>query len=519
LVGSADVFGAIVTSVKTSDNAYHVFAPGKAFSFTLTLGPGSSGVTGYQWVDWKGNSLGVAVAVADSSLSFAVNSPAGATLDPGYYGLRLLPEGTVLGEAGSGTRHELGFVLLQPFAADDPHYQRSTTWPYGMTHGDIADPYLQYKWTKTTWPTAFWKWDAKTSAGSFDAAGWRSAFEKVSKHGRTDLPLVTGEPWSSTPVDLKGIGVLAASVFKATPEVLAWEWGIEEAHEGLDFATSKAFYDVLAPKMREVRTQANSSGAAKTLLVHQLEGVWSTIPTRADGAKAFFQSEALRYVDVLSLHPYPWPDFISPDKWLDAHLKTVNAFKAASPKPHLPIWMTEMGCTTDDAGLGAAKMVDGENPVSGLSRSEAAVFLVKTHAIAFAEGVSRIYWYNYRDSAASDSDAEQHFGLRDFWGYPKPAYAAYANFINRVGAKVCRNVSHSAANIQSYHFSDGKEACYVVWAYPAPANPVSVVLSSLTGGARVTSVTDTAGKALPVKKDGSVALDNSPLFITAVGRR
>ncbi|SPE62310.1 hypothetical protein SBV1_810012 [Verrucomicrobia bacterium] len=409
-------------------------------------------------------------------------------------------------------------MLLRPFAADDPHYQGSNTWPYGMTHGDIADPYLQYKWTKVSWPSAFWKWDAKTSTGSFNAAGWRSALEKVSEHGRTDLPLVTGEPWSSTPVDLKGIGVLAASVFKATPEVPAWEsweWGIEEAHEGSDFATSKAYYEALAPKVREVRTQANSNGAAKTLLVHQLEGVWSTIPSRADGTKAFFQSEALRYVDVLSRHPYPWSDFISPDKWLDAHLKTVNAYRAASLKPNLPIWMTEMGCTIDDAGLGAKKMVDGGNPVSGLSRRAAAVFLVKTHAIAFAEGVSRIYWYNYRDSAASDSDAEQHFGLRDFWGYPKPAYAAYANFINRVGDKACGNVSQTADNIQSYRFSDGKQACYVVWAYPAPASPVSVPLSLLTGGARVTSVTDTAGTALPLQQGGSIALDNSPLFITA----
>ncbi|SPE62309.1 hypothetical protein SBV1_810011 [Verrucomicrobia bacterium] len=50
-------------------------------SFTLTLGPGSSGVTGYQWVDWKGNSLGTA-SFADSSLSFVVNSPAGSTLGP-----------------------------------------------------------------------------------------------------------------------------------------------------------------------------------------------------------------------------------------------------------------------------------------------------------------------------------------------------------------------------------------------------------------------------------------------------
>ncbi len=394
LLTSSGAFGATVTSVKTSDSAYHVFAPENPFSFTLTLGEGSSGLTGYQWVDWKGHNLGAAVVVPDSSLSFVVNSPAGVTLSPGYYGLRLLPEGTVIGVPKGGTRKELGFVLLQPFATNDVDYQRSATWPYGMTHADIAEPYLQYKWTKTTWPPSFWNWDAKSSTGSFNAAGWQSRFERVSKHGRTDLPVVTGDPWSTTPVDVKGIGILAQAVFTATPNVPAWEWGIEEAHEGWDAAASKSFYDALALKMREVRAQANSNGAAKTLLVHQVEGVWSTIPTRSDCAKAFFESEALQYVDVLSLHPYAWPDFISPDKWLDLHLKTLNAYKAASTKPNLPIWMTEVGCVIDDAGV-TNKMIDGGNPASGLSRSDAAVYMVKTHAIAFADGVSRIYWYSY----------------------------------------------------------------------------------------------------------------------------
>jgi hypothetical protein len=216
------------------------------------------------------------------------------------------------------------------------------------------------------------------------------------------------------------------------------------------------------------------------------------------------------------LHPYAWPDFISPDKWLDTYLKKVNSYKAASAKPNLPIWMTEIGCAIDDTGLGSKKMLDAGNPVSGLSRSSAADFVVKTHAIAFANGVSRIYWYNYKDSAASDKDAEQHFGIRDFWGYPKPACAAYANFVNLVGAKAWIKVSHPADNIQSYHFSDGKHSCYVVWAYPTPARPATVPLLSITGGASVASVTDTVGTLLPFEKGGSIVLDNSPVFITAV---
>ena len=513
-IGFAGAFGATVTSVTTSDGGYHAFAPGKLFSFTVTLGEGSSGVTGYKWVDWKGNDLGPAVAVSNSLLGFAVNSPVGVTPRSGYYGLRLLPEGTVIGDPSGAIRKELGFALLRPFATNDTGYQHSTKWPYGMTHGNIADPYLQYKWTKTTWPPAFWSWDAKTSKGSFNAAEWQASFDNVSKHGRTDLPLITGDPWSTTPADVKGIGILASLIFKSTPDVPAWEWGIEEAHEGSDFATSKSYYENLAPKMREVRAQADSNGAAKTLLVHQVEGVWSTIPTNADCAKAFFQSEALQFVDVLSLHPYPWPDFISPDKWLDTHLKTVNAYKAASAKPNLPIWMTEIGCTIDDSGLGSNKMLDGGKPVTGLSRSDAADFVVKTHAIAFAGGVSRIYWYNYKDADVSNNDAEQHFGMRDCWGYPKPAYAAYANFINLVGAKTYINLSHPADNVLSYQFSDEKHVCYVVWAYPVPASPAVVRLSSITGRARIASVTDTVGTPLPFKKGGSIAIDQSPIFIT-----
>ncbi len=64
--------------------------------------------------------------------------------------------------------------------------------------------------------------------------------------------------------------------------------------------------------------------------------------------------------------------------------------------------------------------------MDGLDPAQAADFLAQTYSLALASGVKKVFWYNYRDAGPERDMAESNFGLVDFRGFPKPAYAAYA---------------------------------------------------------------------------------------------
>ena len=50
-------------------------------------------------------------------------------------------------------------------------------------------------------------------------------------------------------------------------------------------------------------------------------------------------------------------------------------------------------------------------------------------AIAFAEGVERYFWYEYRAPEEDPTYSEDHFGITHANMTPKPAWGAYRNFI------------------------------------------------------------------------------------------
>ena len=494
-----------ITAISTSDSSFHVFAPGQPFSFTLTYS--GSGVTGYQWVDWRGATIGLPVNV--SGLSFTVTSPNNKPLKQGYYGLRLLPEGTVI---QPGSRKELGFAVLLKFTRTAPQ-----TSPFGMVHAAMNDPYLQFAWTKTTWTHPFWKWDTASNVGTFDKTGWAASEQHVLDAGKTDLPVISDAPWGLNPANVPGITEFASDVYSGTPNLPAAEWGIEEAHNGWDTAASVKFFENLAVELKAVRAAANSSGATNTKLVQQIEGISEHDPAKVDCTRAFFKSDVLQYVDVLSLHPYAWMDFNSPDTWMDTFLKAIEQARASSIKPSLPIWFTECGCVVDDAGLGPLKMQDGGHPISGLSRADGANYLVKAHVIAFSDGVSRIYWYRYQDWHDDSTNGEEHFGLRDVFGYPKPQYSAYANLVNVIGSKRFVTSSETKDSIHIYTFAGSGTSCIVAWRDSETPSPVQCALSEFATNGKITSITDTIGSELTPTK-GKIQIDDSPIFLIATDR-
>lgn len=56
-------------------------------------------------------------------------------------------------------------------------------------------------------------------------------------------------------------------------------------------------------------------------------------------------------------------------------------------------------------------------------------YLARAMAIAFAEGVERYFWYEFRGVEEDPAYSEHHFGLTHANMTPKPAFGAYRNFV------------------------------------------------------------------------------------------
>ena len=56
-------------------------------------------------------------------------------------------------------------------------------------------------------------------------------------------------------------------------------------------------------------------------------------------------------------------------------------------------------------------------------------YLTRAMAIAFAEGVERYFWYEYRAPEEDPTYSEDHFGITHANMTPKPAWGAYRNFV------------------------------------------------------------------------------------------
>lgn len=82
----------------------------------------------------------------------------------------------------------------------------------------------------------------------------------------------------------------------------------------------------------------------------------------------------------------------------------------------------------------------GRLVVSGVPRAGAvstndennqARYLVRSLAIALAEGVKEYFWYEFHSTESDPFYSEDHFGLMHVGFTPKPAWGAYRNFIQR----------------------------------------------------------------------------------------
>ena len=470
----------------------HVHPERKSFKLRVKLEYDHDGSVRYYWRDFRNNRLTTPRLLLSNQTS-TIQSPEGYI---GYLGLVFEPitPGLALPDRVAGEEREYGFALL---ATTEKEYYQGSDSRFGMVHADIEDPYLK-GWIKTmTWKTASPKW-------------WSSLLEKRYSKELFELPIIVGKEWKSSdkkPIEQKQLEELENEItryFKAHPETRYWETGIEEnlRHR----YKTQWYWPNLSAKIDAIKSAADKTDI-DIRLIYQIAEL------RLGDVETFLNHPVSRNFDILALHPYAWPDFPTPEEWLAAHIKKVNQL-LKSRNLDLPIWFTEIGVPHQGGRPGELFGYPAKGAeVKGVTPYELAVYIQKVHVIAFSNGVEKVFWYNYKDRNPERNEAENHFGLRDYWNYPKPAYPAYVNLKNQLSGREPGESSQPLPGVLVYEFNGQNDRISVAWSYPPSSRKVPV--SIFTPGdteEEILSIVDPMGEL--VKYSDTISLvPGEPIFV------
>lgn len=498
LVLAASPAAAADVQITVTDPApYHAHSPGSTFTVDVMITYGGSATITCQWHDFAGQPLGQPTVLTPSA-THTITSP---STKVGYYELVFKADDPAvsLADRNPGQTREYGFVVLP--ALSTANRKLDPTSPFGMVHADMDDPYL-VGWIKTmTWASTGTTW-------------WKYEMDQRRNVGLIELPMAVGTGWDSddtvaiSAADLGALKTKITGFFQADPQVLFWELGIEE---NLKSTYNDPFYwPNLAAKVNAVR-QAADAVNPNIKLIYQ---VVSTKYTVGGSIDKFLSSSAAQTFDILSLHPYKWPDFPAPETWLAQLIDDTTAQMQAKGVT-MPIWFTEVGAPHHGNPGGFFGYPSSGNQVTGLTREREATYMMKLHVIALHKGVERLFWYNYVDKGSQLEYAEDHFGMVDYWKFPKAVYAAYHAMHSRLGGKTSSTHKQLAGGVEVYTFTGAAEDCIVAWVYP-PADQ-TVALTALRPGltpAQVTDAVNTVGTPISVA-GGNVALSKNPVLLVA----
>jgi hypothetical protein len=488
LSASAEV--ALTLKTNAVNNTY---VNGQEVVIELLHGSIADGAINYYWINHHGKRLSTNSpldASGESTIRFSTNDLTG------YLGLVLVPvdDGVQLQGREPGESREFGFAVF-PEAAPVERRANPREW-MGVVHADIEDPWLG-GWLKTmTWKTTSAKW-------------WSMEMEKRRDAGFTELPIISGSEWKwddeqkIKPAQLSRLKRRARDYIAADPDTLYWETGIEE---NLGGGFNKPFYFAnLAEKSTIVRSVADKANP-DIKLVFQIANM------RYKDVGVFMRSEASKNYDIIALHPYNWADFPPPEEWVNGFLDDVRDQMKAAGRV-LPLWVTEVGAPHQGNSPGAFfGYPKKKKVVRGLSNLESANYLIKFHVMSYQYGVEKVFWYNYRDRGPNRDYAEDHFGLIDFWGFPKPAYVAYVNLFQSVADKSVEQ-SIRKDDILAYRFMGAGEDVIVAWLYPSAAKEVSLAdLGVVSSKEVVIKITGAFGEPIEANVQ-KVELSAEPVFI------
>jgi hypothetical protein len=494
LIVPVSALAGLELTLKT-DSSTHIYANSFAPEIIVECPDAAAAQISYHWEDYSGASLSEAKSLDDDGSTVIVLP------ESLPYFIALVFESKIASVALAGRQpgeaKSYGFVVF----SDAPPAAEKTaadSW-MGVVHANIDDPWMS-GWLKSmTWKTTSAKW-------------WQHEMDKRKSAGFIELPIITGSEWKSADDSLVDAAQLqrlrqrTEAYMGADPSMLYWETGIEE-NLGGRFA-KPYYFDNLDLKSDVVRSVADTVNP-------QIKLLFQIANMRSQDVRVFLDSEASKNYDIIALHPYKWPDFPAPELWLEGFLDGVQQ-QIVEHDRDMPIWVTEVGAPHQGNSPGEFfGYPKKQKPVRGLSPQEMVAYLIKFHVMSHYQGVERVFWYNYKDRGPNRDYAEDHFGLIDYWGHPKPAYPAYVTMLNNLADKSAgKRVRFD--DVWAYEFASDDDAVVVAWSYPA--KEIMVKISDLGVGysASEVSVSNALGEA--VSFSGSeIRLSTEPVYIR-VGR-
>jgi len=486
--------GTVTVSV-TDGTSRHVHSPGSTFQVMVSVScSGSCGNIRGEWRDFQNN-------VISSTLYFplgltTIYSPSSAIGSYDLYVYSTSGSGDVINGRPAG-QNQFGFAILpnQPAVT-------SRTWnpsvQFGMVLADIDDPWLLNCWVKTlTWDTTGSQW-------------WAGEMDLRRARGHGEVPLIMNAPWSTD--DVPAIKAKIKPFMQADLTTIYWELGLEE-NLGSAFGSS-GYFQTLANKAQACRDAANEVGLYNAKFGYQIVET-----TYSNQFVQFFTSPAASKFDIVSIHPYRWNNFETPETWLETFLVNLRNAMDNYGYTNMKIWITEVGApinTNPNGHFGYPPQYNYGN-IAGITRQRSADYSTKIHVIALHNFVEKVFWYTHKDRGTDYTYAEDNFGTVDYWGFPKPTYAAQFNMYSKLSygsAGFSQKNAGSNGNVWTYSFVFSNQIVLVSWLYPSGVQsiPLSTIYPGLTSS-RVVSITNNVGT--PITLSGSsVTLSSSPVFIT-----
>ena len=505
-----------LNAVVSDTNIWRTHAPGSLFTVNVSVSgdPLLGTPVHCQWVNEHRQPLGSLIPV--SSTPTAIQSPSPA---PGFYGLVFTsPDADVrfLPQPAGFPSAVYGFAVLPNAPTGTPIVEPNS--PYGMIQARIDDPYLK----AGSGPRVIGV-HLKTKTWQQSVSTWGSEIHARTALGQTEMPLISDSPWDSADTQpiptaqLDSIGTKFRNVLQAEPNQVEYWQASREENDGTPYQQSHYFANLLA-KLVRLRTEANA-------ISPNVKFLYSTHWFDYPEFEQLFASQAFRnYYSGLAQDPYRWPDFPTPEGWLPGHVSALRTrMDNAGCTGHI-LWWGEVGLPARGHNDPSAFFgyPSSQAAVPGATLDYYATYLVKVHALSIANGIRRIYWYNYKNRGTDIDYAEHHFGLRSYTtsssdpGHPFPAYVAYVTMLSHLKGCSFVELRHPSSNVFVFEFAVDGTAQRRILAWVNPAQTATLALTAVKSGllaSSVQSVSDIYGRAVSAISSQSITLDGRPLYL------
>ncbi|HZX06406.1 glycosyl hydrolase [Kribbella sp.] len=245
------------------------------------------------------------------------------------------------------------------------------------------------------------------------------------------------------------------------------EWDING--EGPAYQTPQAYISLLQASYAKLK--ANHAGLT-------IVGGGDTDVTQQAWFQQFCQLGGLKYLDVVSIHPYNYlnaPESLG--TFVDQVRATIRQYNGGVDKP---IWITEAGWYT---GAGSAAPV---------SEPTQAMYVARAMLNVPGHDVDRFYLYDFKNDGIDPANQEFNFGMvhneADALGKytPKPSYVAYATAARQLRGATFLGKEYPGNGLidQVYAAGDGTPF-RAIWAASGANTTVTV---NATGPVQVTSL-------------------------------